>query len=154
SGYSASQIATATRELVLIFHEDEILVPLYKYAISDQAIGAERLQRNLRRLFKSYANQLEEEAEDRLEFLASRLVAIKARYLAESIVEKFHKSSTPKKERGNKEDSSDDEEISSVNENVFEDLVIFRDFLVRGLAFEKLRSGVQQFVLPFDRMNV
>jgi hypothetical protein len=39
SGYSAVQIARATKELIRILQDDEDLVPLYKHAISDAMIG-------------------------------------------------------------------------------------------------------------------
>ncbi|KAF2030313.1 hypothetical protein EK21DRAFT_112035 [Setomelanomma holmii] len=39
SGYSAVQIATATKVLISIFLEDEVLRPLYQDAISNTAIG-------------------------------------------------------------------------------------------------------------------
>jgi hypothetical protein len=142
SGYSADQIATATRELVLIFQEDEILVPLYKTAVESPSIGSDRLQRNLRRLFKQYAEHLESEAIDRLQYLASRLVSIKARYLAESIIENLQGIAASKHVQ---KDSSDEEEEyrGSVHDGNFEDLVVFREFLMTSDAFGTFRTQVQ-----------
>ncbi|KAJ4413141.1 hypothetical protein N0V91_000115 [Didymella pomorum] len=61
SHYSSKQIATATRELFDIFMRDSELLKLYKRAISISEIGPDRLQRNLGRLFKTYARNLEDE---------------------------------------------------------------------------------------------
>jgi hypothetical protein len=50
SGFSAVQIATATKELLAVVIE--VLLSLYKGALDDPSIGPERLERNLRRLFR------------------------------------------------------------------------------------------------------
>ncbi|KAL1611350.1 hypothetical protein SLS59_000068 [Nothophoma quercina] len=149
SGYSVTQIATATRELVVIFVADKPLGTLYRIALDHPSIGAEKLQRKLCRLFKIYAKYLKDEAKDQLEFLASRLVSKKSRYLARSVVEAF--SARSEQDESLEDDkSSDDEETGKrpVNEEVFEDLVSFREFLVGSEAFEKLHNQLQSFVLP------
>ncbi|KAF2275962.1 uncharacterized protein EI97DRAFT_61766 [Westerdykella ornata] len=158
SGYSTTQIATATRELVVIFHTDPMLVPLYRSALDNPSIGAERLQRNLRRLFKCYAKSLEEEAGDMLEHLASKLVSTKARYLAQSIVEKFNRAdrlpnvspTVVAVESSDDDDEDEDEERGRqpVNEDAFDDLVLFRDFLTTSRAFHTLRCQIANFVRP------
>ena len=147
SGYSSTQIATATRELVTIFEEDSSFIVLYLIALVHPSIGPERLQRNLRRLFKVYAECLQEEAKDQLEYLASRLVLLKARHLARSIVAKYHAKVCHNDQR---DESSGDEQIEErpVDENVFEDLVSFREFLVGSEAFENLHSQLKIFVSP------
>ncbi|XPS71572.1 hypothetical protein M3J09_003751 [Ascochyta lentis] len=149
--YSAEQIATATRRLVIIIAEDELLAPLYQRAIDSPDIGPSRLQRNLRRLFRAYADNLEEECEGRIEFLASRLVASKARYLAKYVVEKFQprRSKQLARHHEQQDESSDDEDKSNtVDDSMFADLKVFGDFLVGSAAFEILRVQVQSFVLP------
>ncbi|KAF1951761.1 hypothetical protein CC80DRAFT_423899 [Byssothecium circinans] len=150
SGYSAHQIATATKELVTIFQEDDLLKPLYKRAINDDSIGPEKLERNLRRLFKQYAEHLKGEATDGLEYLAARLVTLKARFLAQSIVQSFKCNDRPKaREKIPKEESSDEEEESqTVDDAMFDDLIIFREFLVGSDAFQRLKAQIQSFVLP------
>jgi hypothetical protein len=154
SNYSVYQIATATKELITIFQEDEILVPLYRIAIEDPSIGGQRLQRNLRRLFKQYAESLKGEAKDQLEYLAARLVSFKARFLAQSIVERLEgchvgKEISEAKAHGEKENSSDDEEEGqTVDDRAFDDLVIFREFLLSSDAFQALRAHIRSFVLP------
>ncbi|KAH6878253.1 hypothetical protein BKA58DRAFT_91765 [Alternaria rosae] len=154
SGYSAIQIATATKVLLAIFYEDETLMSLYKSAIENHAIGPARLQRNLRRLFRAYAGLLEGEATERLEYLTSRLVLIKSAMLAQSIVEKLQsgRAGLPLPRRERNEESSDEEENSvdthQVNEDAFEDLAIFREFLVESEAFKTFRVQLQAFLVP------
>ncbi|KAI4670460.1 uncharacterized protein J4E79_000742 [Alternaria viburni] len=154
SGYSAVQIATATKVLLAIFYEDETLLSLYKSAIENQAIGPARLQRNLRRLFRAYAGLLEGEATERLEYLASRLVLIKSAMLAQSIVEKLQngRAALPLSRKERNEESSDEEEdvadVRTVNEDAFEDLAIFREFLVESEAFKTYRLQLQAFIVP------
>jgi hypothetical protein len=154
SGYSAVQIATATKVLLSVFYEDKTLLSLYKSAIGNENIGPERLQRNLRRLFRAYAGLLESEATERLEHLSSRLVLAKSAFLAESIVEKLQNgrvgAQSPRSERD--EESSDEEDDNTdthlVNEDAFEDLAIFREFLVESDAFRTFRDQLEAFVLP------
>jgi hypothetical protein len=155
TGYSAVQIATATKALLSVFCEDDLLSLLYQTAIGNPAIGPQRLQRNLRRLIRNYANLLESEATDRLEFLASRLVLLKAGFLAQSITERFQNDSAAPQLSllEQQEDSSDDGEDKApekrhVNEEAFEDLVVFREFLVRSEAFKTLLAQIQAFVIP------
>ncbi|CAI6335686.1 unnamed protein product [Periconia digitata] len=152
SGYSPHQIATATKELVTIFQEDTFLVSLYKSAINDSSIGPEKLQRNLRRLFKQFAEHLKGEAKDSLEYLASRLVSLKARFLAQSIVQEFSgRIASPAKDLEADHESSEDEEeeqSSTVDDAAFDDLVVFREFLVGSDAFSTLRAQIQNFAVP------
>jgi hypothetical protein len=155
SGYSAVQIAKATSKLWSVLIEDKILLSLYKGALEDLSIGPERLERNLRRLFKEYASLLENEATERLEYLASKLVFLKSSFLAQSIVEKLRSGPASRKMPHNKyqDDSSDEEEDKNpkalpINEDAFEDLVVFREFLVGSEAFRTLRTKLQAFVIP------
>ncbi|KAH7402683.1 hypothetical protein BKA66DRAFT_384804, partial [Pyrenochaeta sp. MPI-SDFR-AT-0127] len=163
SGYSAVQIATATKELLSVFHDDQVLLPLYKSAMQNPSIGPERLQRNLRRLFTVYSEHLGSEAKDRLEYLASRLVALKARWLALSIIDKLQDGlASPKVVRSEHCDESTDEDgeeeceqgnTRPVHEDVFEDFVVLREFLVGSEAFKTLRLQVQAFVVPKPPRN-
>jgi hypothetical protein len=154
SGYSAVEIATATKVLLSVFYEDRTLLSLYKSAIGNEDIGPERLQRNLKRLFRAYAGLLESEATERLEHLSSRLVLVKSAFLAQSIVGKLQNgrvgAQSPRSERD--EESSDEEDDNTdthlVNEDAFEDLAIFREFLVESDAFRTFRDQLEAFVLP------
>ncbi|KAH6286794.1 hypothetical protein HBI40_114520 [Parastagonospora nodorum] len=88
--YSADQIARATKELIIILQEDTNLATLYRHAIQDASIGPERLERNLRRLFKSCAHSLDKAGSAMIELDASQL-AITARTISisDSLREKF-----------------------------------------------------------------
>ncbi|KAJ8114613.1 hypothetical protein OPT61_g3548 [Boeremia exigua] len=153
SGYSPKQIATATKVLIDMLQDENLLVPLYKCAMANTAIGPERLERNLYKLFKYFARDLGEEYGERLEYLASRLVALRARYLAKSIVEKYRPKSLPQlsllEPQDSGEDSSEDElGATSVADKDFDDLHMFRQFLVKSKAFTTLCVGIETFVLP------
>jgi hypothetical protein len=152
SKYSAIQIAEATKELIVILRDDGILVPLYKRAVADVSIGPERLLRNLRRFFKTYAEHLGKEAGDTLEFLASRLVQIKARAVAQHVLEKYDTRAEASLRLGQteKHDESSDEDTETipVDESVFGDLALFREFLVDSESFVTLRAQIASFILP------
>ncbi|KAF2025240.1 hypothetical protein EK21DRAFT_93431 [Setomelanomma holmii] len=153
SGYSAIQIATATRELITVLEDDEVLAPLYQRAIEDISIGTEKLGRNLRRLFRNYGKHLGQDSGDTLDFLASRLVQVKAREVAHSIVRKYGPPSRSVEQEGPRlqnEESSDEEEITAnpVDESIFHDLVFFRGFLTGGEPFAILRAQIRSFALP------
>ncbi|KAF3045542.1 hypothetical protein E8E12_009520 [Didymella heteroderae] len=157
SNYSSKQIATATRELFEIFLRNLDLIELQQRAIADPEIGPERLQRNLRRFFQAYAKNLEDEHTERLEYLASRLVAMKARPLAESILEKYYcaPAEKPVEGRAEQDESSEDEAGSQpVDEKIFEDLKAFREFLTSASAFEIFRAQIRSFVIPRSQQVV
>ncbi|KAH4056967.1 hypothetical protein HBH49_039700 [Parastagonospora nodorum] len=150
SVYSADQIARATKELIIILQEDTNLATLYRHAIQDASIGPERLERNLRRLFRSYAELLDKAAGDTIELLASRLVKWKARAVARSIVQKYDSHERAlmivSKIRSEQDQSSEEEnDVNTVDESVFEDLAQFREFLVRGEALTTLQTQIRIF---------
>lgn len=129
SSYTPTQIATATKELFDIFHRDPDLDNLYYRAIHNPEIGPDRLQRNLRRLFQAYAKNLEDEHTENLEYLASKLVAMKARVLARSIAEKYGHAPVEEQadiHRTADESSEDETQPQLVDEKIFEDLKAFR----------------------------
>jgi hypothetical protein len=154
-GYSVVQIARAARELIRTLQDDENLVPLYKLAIRDVTIGRSKLERNLRRIFKEYAEHLGDLAGDRLEYLTSRLMLSKARSVARSIVEKYdtdvpiycNKSSMQEQEQSNHEET----EAQFVDQTEIYDLEFFRDFPVSSEAMEMLHKQIKSFILP--KMN-
>jgi hypothetical protein len=163
SGFSVAQIESATKELLQIFLEDKDLVPLYLAAIQRPNVGAQRLQRNIRRLLKGFAQTLRSEASQELEVLAARLVALKAAYVARSITERYEDNllsdlplrHTQPHDLHREEDESDQDEIIEeetledvVDEDLIEDLFAFRKFLVEGEAFATLRRKLESFVQP------
>ncbi|KAH7086938.1 hypothetical protein FB567DRAFT_443733 [Paraphoma chrysanthemicola] len=149
TGYSAVQIARATQELVRVLQDDDDLARLYKRAIVDPSIGPEKLERNLRRSFRNYADILGRAAGDTLEYLASRLVKLKARAVAQVIVQKYGPNNSVKTTRQDQEQSSDEEtDDRPVDESIFQDIISFREFLVEGEAFTMLHSQIRSFVIP------
>jgi hypothetical protein len=149
-GYSGIQITRATRELNVVLGEDADLSLLYKHAIADTMIGPVKLERNLRRIFRNYADVLGSAAGDTLELLASRLVKAKARAAAQFIVQKHNPNPvSASMVNGKQGDESDEEEDAyPVDEDLFEDLISFREFLVGGEPFVALRTQIRSFVLP------
>ena len=160
-GYSTEQIEIATREVLSILQSDEVLVPLYITAVRSAFIGPHRFVRNFRRLLKLYSEHLKEDARDSLDYLAARLVAFKARYLADSILEKFGNDSNSQSlspgrfarfdvdaegEPEVNEDKSDGEDDLVSYEGIVEDLAKVRDFLTASDAFRTLRIQLQEFV--------
>jgi hypothetical protein len=78
---------------------------------------------------------------------------LKSGFLAQSIVEELRSGPvSPKLRRNEQQDNSSDEEddeeskARSVNEDAFEDLVVFREFLVESEVFRVLRAKVQACV--------
>jgi hypothetical protein len=171
SGYSAVQIAKATQELLSIFQDDEVMQAMYTAAIYG-LIGPQKFRNKFRRLLKVFSDNLKDEAQDRLDFLAARLVALKARDIADAIVERYQLSHAPildAEEEGegtlskaddtnlsdeealtkpDDQDLSDDDEQEEtcVDETIFEELTNVRGFLVQSRAFEMLRTNMQQFL--------
>ncbi|KAF1847273.1 uncharacterized protein K460DRAFT_278788 [Cucurbitaria berberidis CBS 394.84] len=149
SGFSAAQITTATEELLFLFHHDEKLVLLYENAMEKPEIGPERLQRNMCRILKVYARNLSREATTELERMAAQLVSLKARYLAQSIIEKFQLKPVPHQvlHYENQDESSEDDNANQVDEDLLEDLQKFRNFLIESAAFASLHAQLQSFVV-------
>lgn len=160
SGYSTAQIETATKELLQIFLENETLVNLYRVAIQRADIGSERLHKNIRRLLKAFARDLQTEANKDLERLAARLVSLKASYVAQSIIEKFEVKQTVgsasprhRDEISDEEDAEEGTQDEPVDEDLIEDLLEFNKFLVGGDAFVKFRKHLAAFVLPRSEVH-
>jgi hypothetical protein len=157
SCYSAAQIETATKELLRIFLEHDHLASLYRTAIEQARIGPERLQRNIRRLLKAFAQDLQADADaDReLEKLAARLVSLKAAYVARSVIRKYEVKSVPTVAANlqlphldEKEEEEEEDPEDYVDEDLIEDLSAFRQFLAEGSAFAQFQRQLEAFVLP------
>jgi hypothetical protein len=157
SGYTAVEMAGATIELQKIFQEDANLVKLYRCAIDDASIGPERLQRNISRLMMKMAQDLKSEANKEIEKLTLYFVSIKARYVAQCIVEEFHdKPAAPQSyhDETNQAESDDDDDdmetAAPIDEDRFDDLTILRTFLVHSIAFQIFRERLTAFVLASE----
>jgi hypothetical protein len=155
-GFSTAQILSATEVFVSILREDKGLLPLYDSARNNPRIGAKRLRRKLREIIKTFANNLEGEAKDHLEFSASRLVRFKAHHAARCIASmeftgKQDKNSATKQGRETRiaDESSDDEgQQPLVNESEFGDIHAFRLFLTESNAYATLHAEVGAFRSP------
>jgi hypothetical protein len=148
SGYTSVEMESATIELRRVLQEDIGLAKLYRLAIEDTNIGPERLQRNLERLLKQMAQDLKVEANKELERLTSRFVAVKARNIAQCIVQDLQVTRGPQQNIERPEESESEQEDNPIEENRFDDLTIFRTFLVESGAFRTFQSQLNAFVHP------
>ncbi|UPX13887.1 uncharacterized protein EKO05_0004383 [Ascochyta rabiei] len=156
TGYTDAEIKTATKELVSIFLEDTVTTQLYQCAFDNPCIGPDRLQRNLYRLLKKYSQNLHHEAQGKLERLASQFVAVKARYVAQCVMEEFHVKPTLQRQRQNQakaddsdqEDAQEEDKIPPIDEDRFEDIAVLHQFLVGSAAFGMFQEQLKSFVQP------
>lgn len=157
-GYTEVEVATATKELLNIFEEDAAITQLYQRAIDHPHIGPDRLQRNLHRLLKIYSQNLHREAHGELERLASQLVAVKARYVARCVIERFHVKPSAairryhpvdmRAEDSDQEEADQEDAIPPIDEDRFEDIVLLHQFLVESNAFRMFQEQLKTFVQP------
>jgi hypothetical protein len=153
TGFSVAQIHNATRIFVSVLQDDEFLVPLYEMAHKSARIGTKRLRRKLRERVKVFADNLQDEARDHLEFAACRLVRLKARFAAQYIVahhdldRKCLPEQTNQHETSKAAEDTSDEELQEqpLNEREFVDLSAFHMFLTESAALATLRAEMQAF---------
>jgi hypothetical protein len=150
SDYSSVQVTSATKVLIHIFYQDKVLLPLYCSAVENSAIGPIRLERNLRRLLKLYAKNLQNEACNHLQHLALKFVSTRARWLAYTVVDRVVARSAIKHATclvQSSDESGNESNESTLNEDTFEDLALFREFLSNSNAFTILRVQICTFAL-------
>jgi hypothetical protein len=154
SGLSVLKQSTATRMLISIFCNNQNLRPLYTAAIYGQ-IGPHRFTSHLRELLKTCSRDLREEAQDRTAALVAQLVTIKARYIIETVLEKYQTSlslgisdSDRAYEQSVVDSSSDEEELAEIGfEDVsFAGLADAGAFLLESAALENFRLGLRHLV--------
>lgn len=157
SGVTAVEMEGATTELQKVFQGDLHLTKLYRMAIDDALIGPDKLQRNLERLLRIMARDLRIEARKDIEKLTARFVAMKARYVAYCVVEDCYNKpvvvqpqdeSEDEVEVGEQPDGEDLEQVQPMDEDRFEDLILFRAFLVESNALQAFRDRLTLFVSP------
>jgi len=157
-GFSVEQIQSAMRVFLSILQEEEVLVHMYAFAISNPGIGPNRLRRCIRGALKSFAEHLKEEANDHLEFQISRLVHAKARYAARCIASGENKRQqarvrgTPREHTNRGLDSSSEEETTErpVDAPNLEDLEAFRRFLTESDAYATLQVDIHAFCTEYS----
>jgi len=156
SGYSPVQIATAIRELLSTFRDDEVLHPLYTTAIHG-AVGPREFVEVFRRLLKIFADRLKGRAQHRLDFLAAQIVAFKSQEISDEILAIYRLGKAPELDPEEEEftvanhddqDSSDEDEQgeTKVDRPIFEDTMNIRESVVRSKAFKLLRKDLQHFI--------
>lgn len=151
SGYTAVEMEGATIELQNVLLKGTALTELYKAAIEDVRIGPERLQRNLVLLLKQMSRDLKGEANKELEKLTSRFVSLKARYVAHCIVEGLYnkQQDRPDGEQSESEpEENEADQVQPIDEDLFEDLAIFRNFILESNAFQSFQTRLTEFIMP------
>ncbi|KAF2659335.1 hypothetical protein K491DRAFT_675787 [Lophiostoma macrostomum CBS 122681] len=154
-GKSFTCVTTATQELLPIFENNERLSSLVRSAIYNPKIGDLHTYRNLHKLIKQYSARLEDEAEYRHEYVASRIVGLRAKSIAETILAKILDNSVEAAYEWGKlaiEDSGNEDDEALLNENYREEIshfsssnnhALLEDFLVRSEAFWWLMQQIQ-----------
>ncbi|KAI8936180.1 hypothetical protein NX059_006613 [Plenodomus lindquistii] len=124
-------------------------------AIANVEIGPESLERNLRRSFKIFAQELRIEAGDQFEFYVSKFVEKKARHVARVIVQQYSPSLSSADRHSNKvalrenlADGESDSEGDKIDESSLNDSKLFREFLMKGEPLERLHARIEAFVAP------
>ncbi|KAL1646807.1 hypothetical protein SLS58_002942 [Diplodia intermedia] len=153
--YSEADLVSATHQLVHLLSQHEGLKPLIEEAVESNAIGADKFCNNFRRLLKIYSKDLDDDAGESLEFLAAKLVRLRARAVAYLIWEKTEqrKICPPQAHRNFQEqppleegDDSDNEEQPVMRDDSIETLAPVREFLLETSAFEKLKVNLREYV--------
>ena len=144
----------------LLIHDPE-LTELYQSALNH--ISLERFERNLSRILKTYASDLQVDATTAFQREASGFVRKRRRRIAHGIgsMLSFEKSSNETKEKDSDvphddgdeiyNNNNDDDEDEDEEEDSEPDLEIIRRFLVDGPAFDKLRENLRAFINPKKR---
>jgi hypothetical protein len=159
SGDTAVEMEGVTSELLMVFQDSELL-KLYRMAMQDMRIGPEVLQLNLRRMIKSFAQELKPEATNELEKLTCHFVRKKARYVAQCIVEEYYEKPIPSfpphllmllKTKVEARDPDEDEEVEgdqTAQEDSLENFADLKTFLIQSKAFKAFRQRLQDFAVP------
>ncbi|CAI9637395.1 unnamed protein product [Alternaria burnsii] len=142
SRFSREQVHVMTRVFVSVIQSDQVLGPIYESARNDPTVGSGWLRGYICGTLKLYADNLENEAKDRLEHTASKLVHFRASHVAQCV------SSDNRFTHGTMKDSNDssDDEVQEqpIDERQFnDDLDAFRSFLTQSNAFAILRDQTQ-----------
>ncbi|KAH7080625.1 hypothetical protein BKA63DRAFT_563300 [Paraphoma chrysanthemicola] len=154
-GFSFGQIASATRELLSVFQDDETLQSIYTAAIYH--IGPRLFGKVFRQQLKLYSRKLKDEAEDSLSYSAAQLVSLKARAIVEAIVAKYQTGLAPELssdvieqhvEEKSDSSSGEDDQIPGLDESAFNELAQVRAFWVNSIAFHDLQHNLRRLMRP------
>jgi hypothetical protein len=154
---STMSMRDAGDRLITLLREDPILQPLYQEALAK--VAAERLERNLRRLLKRFAVDLQKEAENAQQRDAAHFVRSRARNSAHIIccslscnepkpVPKSVATARIPQEAEFAENISDNSSDSDNQGDGPADLRELEVFIVTSRAFETLRLNLRLFIFP------
>ena len=167
----------AADELVTCLLQNAELGVIYKAALESRRVGADRFERNFRRILNQYSRDLKKEARNRGQTSAAILVRRRSRYIANTLRQKLEGPRRRKVEqylrsmkRSLSSSSSDEpcirdellEEQSSSDINASDDdiddklpeLPQIKDFMFTSKAFLALRATVWQLVDHSLKLNL
>ncbi|KAH6863015.1 hypothetical protein B0T12DRAFT_1488 [Alternaria alternata] len=148
SGLSRELVEAVTRVFVSVIQSDQVLGPIYESGRNDPAILPRELRRDIYPTLLAYAQDLENEAKNPLEYVASSIVRTGAGHAARCVSGDYKFTHGPTKDA---DDSSDGEvqEQSVVERQFNDDVDAFRSFLIQSNAFATLRTETQ-LLYPFQ----
>ncbi|KAB2110275.1 hypothetical protein AG0111_0g1480 [Alternaria gaisen] len=149
---SRKQLQIATRALVSVIQSDQVLGPIYEAGRNDPTLEPDELHGYVLKTLVSYAENLKNEAKDRLELTASNLVLYLALHAARCVSgDTGDDYKLPHGLMKDADDSSDDgvQEQPVDGRQFNDDLDAFRSFLTQSNAFTTLRTETQ-LLYPFQ----
>lgn len=148
TGSSASSLHSSRdviERLVVLFLEDETIRPACSKAL--ETISRERFERNLRRLLKSFAVALRQEAESEAQRDTARFVLHRATNSAHLICNKLQQTHKPKQTIVVEDEIEEPfEESESDRSENFDSLQHLEAFLKESNAMDALRKSLIEFV--------
>ncbi|KAH8635951.1 hypothetical protein IG631_07785 [Alternaria alternata] len=143
---SRELVEAVARVFVSVIQSDQVLGPIYESLRNDTAVLPRKLRRDIYPTLLAYAQNLENEAENRLEYIASSIVRTGAGHAARCVSGDYKFTHGPTKDA---DDSSDEVQEQPVHERQSDDdLNAFRLFLIQSNAFATLRTETQS-LYPF-----
>ena len=160
--YSHEESKTASEELTALLVNDKTLSRTFNAAFEDEKSSSERFERNLRRLLKQFAVELERETQESLERAAARFTGKHAKDIAHRITQLKELESgilrnqyaderwtqRPRKVNMDESQSSDGSDSEDHDEANFVSFQNIHTFIISSKALCFLRHRVLRFVQP------
>ena len=160
--YSHEESETASEELTALLVNDKTLSRTFKAAFEDEKSSSERFERNLRRLLKQFAVELERETQESLERAAARFAGKHAKDIAHRITQLKEVESgilrnqyaderwtqRPRKVNMDESQSSDGSDLEDHDQANFVSFQNIHTFIISSKALCFLRHRVLRFVQP------
>ncbi|RYN24956.1 hypothetical protein AA0112_g8843 [Alternaria arborescens] len=138
---SRELVEAVARVFVSVIQSDQVLGPIYESVRNDTAVLPRELRRDIYPTLLAYAQNLENEAKNRLEYIASSIVRTGAGHAARCVSGDYKFTHEPTKDA---DDSSDEVQEQPIDERQSDDdLDAFRLFLIQSNAFATLRTETQ-----------